>query len=83
MAGIVPPHTWDEALTWVDAADLGDPNLKPPAWIEPVQLSLTAETGGTGQAIVTLEAGSYGAACGTGTWPEIRPTSGGTFTLGG
>ncbi len=83
MAGVVPPHTWDEAVAWVSAADLATPNIEPPTWIVPVELSLEADPGGSGQAIVTLDAGSYGAACGAGTWPDIDITNGGAFTLGG
>ena len=83
MAGVVPPHTWDEAIAWIDTADFGDPNLAPPAWIVPVELSVSAGPGESAQGIVTLEAGTYGVACGAGTWPDIKVTNGAQFTLGG
>ena len=83
MASVVPPHTWDQAVDWVRAADLSDPTLQPPAWIVPVNVSLTADPGGTGQSVVTLGAGSYGVACGPGTWPDIEVVNGTAFALGG
>ncbi len=44
---------------------------------------MSAKPGESAQGIVTLEAGSYGVACGAGTWPDIQVTNGGPFTLGG
>ena len=67
-----------------DGADLSDPDLQTPEWIEPVEGTTPfADAGQSAAGLVTLEAGSYGVACGAGEWPAIELVDGGPFSLGG
>jgi pyrimidine-specific ribonucleoside hydrolase len=80
LARAVEPHTWADAIAWAKRADFSDPNLKPPAWIVPVGAA-QAEAGGSGTTVVTLDAGTFGAVCGVGTYPRITFNDGGTFEV--
>ena len=80
LARAVEPHTWADAIAWAKRADFSDPNLKPPAWIVPVGAA-QADAGGSGTTVVTLDAGTFGAVCGVGTYPRITFNDGGTFEV--
>jgi inosine-uridine nucleoside N-ribohydrolase len=84
VAGVTEPHRWQDALDWVRGADLSDPGLSLPGWIEPVSgASLTANAGQSTSGLASLSTGTFGVACATGDWPKIKLHDGGAFTVGG
>jgi hypothetical protein len=83
VARVVAPHTWAQALTWINKADFGDPNLAPPDWLLPLANPPTADAGASATSVASLEPGSYGVACEWGTWPKVRFTDGGAFEVKG
>lgn len=82
-AGVREPHTWADALAWIDAADMSNPELAIPDWIVQVASDgVYAEAGADATAAVDLPAGTVGVLCGTGEWPKLDFADGGTLTLG-
>jgi hypothetical protein len=82
-AGVQAPKTWADAMAFLDAADLSDPNLVIPDWI--IQgngggVESPAGESATGFAI--LPAGESGVICGTGEWPALDFVDGGSFVVG-
>ena len=83
IGGPVAPKTWDDLVTFVQAADLSDPNLRPPEWIVQVPVNLSASAGTRSTAFAPIPAGTVGALCATGTYPDLTFYDGGSFTAGG
>ena len=81
MGGAKPPKAWPDVVQFIQAADLGDPNLVPPDWIFQIGANVSAEPGSTASAVVTLPAGTLGTLCATGTYPTLTFHDGGTFTV--
>ena len=83
IGGAKPPNAWADVVQVAQAADLGDPNFVLPDWIFQVGGNVTADSGATGSAVVTLPAGELGAMCAIGTFPDIEFVDAGTFHVGG
>ena len=82
IAGIATGHTWQDAITYIQHADLADPALVVPDWIIEVQGgALFAEAGDEASAIATLPAGTVGFVCLAGEWPDLTFVDGGSFVL--
>jgi len=82
IASVVAPHTWADAIAWARHADFSNPNLEAPAWLIPAG-SVEADAASSGTSVVTLAAGSYGAACQIGTYPKVEFFDAGTFDVKG
>jgi hypothetical protein len=82
VAGTVAPRTWDDVMAFVNAADLSDPNLRPPDWIVPVPLDVSASAGTRHTAFAAIPAGRVGIACVTGPYPDLTFHDGGSFVVG-
>jgi inosine-uridine nucleoside N-ribohydrolase len=80
-AGVRPPMTWAEAVTWASALDLAaDPAM--PEWLVELEgESPFLEGRGEATALVELPAGVVGFMCGVGTWPDLAFTDGGSIEL--
>ena len=83
MGGAAPPKTWADVVTFVQHADLADPNLKAPDWIVQVPVDLSASAGTRSTAFAPIPAGKVGVLCATGTYPDLTFYDGGSFTVGG
>ena len=83
MGGAVPPKTWTDIVTFIQEADLADPNLKAPDWIVQVPLDMSASAGARSTAFAPIPAGLVGVLCATGTYPDLTFHDGGSFTVGG
>ena len=57
MGGAAPPKTWADVVTFVQHADLADPNLKAPDWIVQVPVDLSASAGTRSTAFAPIPAG--------------------------
>jgi inosine-uridine nucleoside N-ribohydrolase len=81
-AGVVPPKSWADALTWVETVDLAGTEPAVPDWIVQVAgQGPSAEAGRDAIALVQLPAGTVGILCAVGDWPNLTFTDGGTFVL--
>lgn len=78
VAGVRAPHTWDELEAFVAGLDLSAvEEVTPPDWIlQGGQANDDAGTGTEVRSSATLESGSYGPLCLTGSWPDV------TFIVG-
>ena len=83
MGGTSAPKTWADAVTYVQHADLSDPNLRAPDWIIQVPVDLSASAGTRSTAFAPIPAGQVGVLCATGTYPDLTFYDGGSFTVGG
>ena len=83
MGGAAPPKTWADVVTFVQQADLADPNLKAPDWIVQVPVDLSASAGTRSTAFAPIPAGKVGVLCATGTYPDLTFHDGSSFTVGG
>ena len=83
MGGAAPPKTWADVVTFVQHADLADPNLKAPDWIVQVPVDLSASAGTRSTAFAPIPAAKVGVLCATGTYPDLTFYDGGSFTVGG
>jgi inosine-uridine nucleoside N-ribohydrolase len=81
VAGIRPPHSWEEVVALLPAFDAEAP---PPDWL--VAGPVAEDAAGTGRAVTTagpLEENLAGVACFVGTWPALRYTPGRPIQIGG
>jgi inosine-uridine nucleoside N-ribohydrolase len=78
---VLPPHDWEEVTTLL--ADF-DPSLgtEPPDWIVPIGF-VEAGPEATGSGLVDLEAGTAGAVCLAGEWPDVTFVPAQPLTVGG
>jgi hypothetical protein len=72
LGGAAAPKTWPDVVTFVQQADLADPNLKAPDWI--VQVPVDLRRAGTRSTAFADPAESASGA--TGTYPTSRSTTG-------
>jgi len=77
---IAAPHSWDELLALLADYDF-ESDGAPPDWIEPVGFA-EADGGASGSGLVDLDAGTTGALCVPGEWPDITFVSGDPFEVG-
>ncbi|HEY3335876.1 MAG TPA: nucleoside hydrolase [Candidatus Limnocylindrales bacterium] len=81
-AGVREPRTWADALAWLETVDFATPGLSIPDWIVQVASDgVYAEAGADATSMVDLPPGTVGLVCGTGTWPDLTFSDGGSLTL--
>ena len=81
-AGVVPPKTWADVISWIEGVDLTSEDVAPPDWIVPIEgTGESAEPGADAVALVQMPAGPVGILCASGQWPNLTFTDGGSFTL--
>ena len=80
---VASPKTWDDAVAFMSAVDISDPNLVIPDWIVPVPVQLEAGPGARSTAMAEIPSGEVGVLCGAGTFPDITFHDGGTFIVKG
>ena len=83
FGGVKAPRTWEDAVAFIRAADLGDPKLVVPDWLIQAQGDVMADARSTASGFVTLPAGNLGALCATGTFPDLEFFDAGAFSVGG
>jgi inosine-uridine nucleoside N-ribohydrolase len=80
IAGVRPPHRWEELLSLLPVFDVEAP---PPDWL--LEGPVADDQAGTGRPVTAagdLEEGTYGAVCFTGSWPDVAFTAGIPFQAG-
>ena len=83
IVGIREPHTWQDFLAFLPTLDLSSENAAAlPDWVvDAGGVSDGDGTGGTTAGSVTLEPGTYGPVCLSGTWPDLVLRPGQPFVV--
>jgi inosine-uridine nucleoside N-ribohydrolase len=82
MAGVRPPHRWDELVAFLGGTELG--TASPPGWvIEGISLNDETGVGSPVRGTMAVEATTYGPVCVTGTWPDLDFRAGDSFDVAG
>ena len=78
VGGPRPPKTWADILELL--ANL-DPSQPTPEWVIGIA-AVDAVAGGTARAFAEIPAGTFGAVCATGEWPDVALVVGAPFDVG-
>ena len=81
IAGVQPPHTWQDLVAWLPTADPTS-DQPPPDWI--VVGPSTGDAAGNGAAVTaagSLDPGIHGPVCLVGNWPDITFVPGTPFEV--
>ncbi len=82
IVGVREPRTWQDLLAFLPTVDPASETAVLPDWvIDAGGLSDEPGSGGTMAGSVSLEPGTYGPVCMTGTWPDLEFRPGQPFVV--